>query len=402
MRKITVLVLLYLGLHLNSAFGTILYFWDVNGTDPGCGGATPTGTWSTDAYDWSKDDPAGTGVLGTNPSAPWADNNHAVFSAGNNEASGTFTVSVTNQVLVGDIHVDSGNITIAGPGELKLELRATDPDLLSVGHKSLDNSMRFNVPLTGSSTNGIVRYKRGRMIFGATNTYAGPTRIEGGIIELGAPYVIPVTSSLILANDNGRGDVAAMLNATPYATPATFATGGFSQKLGTLNLTGPDAAIIRTIDFGGGNCALVFDDSSAEGWISSDFNLAIPLHIVNYTPGADTLRVGTDANGLTPAQLAQIQYDDLANLPARIDALGFVTPALPVILSITNSGSANVDLLWSSVVGRTYRVQSKTNLNVVAWDDLTPDVYAGDVTASFTDTSAGTTQRYYRVMVLAP
>ena len=69
MRKITLLVLLYVGLHINNASATILYFWDANGTAPGCGGATPTGTWSTDAYGWSKDDPAGTGVLGTNPSA---------------------------------------------------------------------------------------------------------------------------------------------------------------------------------------------------------------------------------------------------------------------------------------------------------------------------------------------
>lgn len=400
MPKITVLVLLCLGLHLNRASATILYFWDVNGTAPGCGGAAPTGTWSTDAYNWSKDDPAGTGVFGTNPSAPWADNNHAVFSAGNNEAYGTFTISVTNQVLVGDLHVDSGDITIEGPGSLKLETRATDPDLLSVGHKSMDNSMRFNVPLTGSSTNGIVRYKRGRMIFGATNTYAGPTRIEGGILELGAPQVIPATSSLILANDNGRGDVAVMLNATPNATPATFATGGFSQKLGTLNLTGPDTSIARTIDFGSGNCALAFDNSSAEGWLSTDTSAAIPLHIVNYTAGADSFRVGTDANGLTTAQLAQIQFDDLANLPAQINTQGFVTPALPVILSISNSGPASVDLVWSAINGRYYRVQSKTNLNATVWDDLVPDVFAGGSTAAFTDSTATPMERYYRVLVL--
>jgi len=244
-----------------------------------------------------------------------------------------------------------------------------------------------------------VRYKRSLMIFGATNTYAGPTTIEGGILQLGAPHVIPATSSLTLANDNGRGDVASMWYATPMNTPATFATGGFSQKLGTLNLTGPVASVARTIDFGHGNCALEFDNSAAEGWISSDDSTPITLHIVNYTPGYDSLRFGTSASGLTTAQLAQIQFDDLANLPGQIDSQGFVTPALPVLLPLVRTDASTVQLSWTAVVGRTYRVQSKTNLSTGGWNDLA-DVYASTSPASHTDFSATGSQRYYRVMVV--
>lgn len=51
---------------------------------------------------------------------------------------------------------------------------------------------------------------------------------------------------------------------------------------------------------------------------------AFSLTIQNYTPGVDTLRVGTDATGLTTGQLAKISFN--GTTPAQISSTGYVTP----------------------------------------------------------------------------
>jgi len=57
--------------------------------------------------------------------------------------------------------------------------------------------------------------------------------------------------------------------------------------------------------------------------------------------------------------------------PARPDdSQGFVSPALPVLLPPVRTDASTVALSWTAVVGRSYRVQAKTNLNDAGWDDL--------------------------------
>jgi fibronectin-binding autotransporter adhesin len=327
-----------------SACTLVLYFWDADGANPGPGSPAPTGTWGADPY-WSPDDHAGNG--GVQPTVSWPAGQIAVFSAGTaatGEATGDYTIFVKGTQQVADIHVDQGTVTFqpdpTSGGALDLisintSENCTDRNnrLLSVGQKSPSTVATYNVVLTGA--NGIIRYKRGTLIFGVTNTYTGSTTIEGGVLQLGASYVIPTSSMLVLANDDGRDDVGWM--GSTRNTPATFATGGFDQKLGPLKLSGPASSVARTINFGDGASALAFDDSSAQLWLSEE-GTPIPLHIVNYTPGVDTLRFGNSASGLTKAQLALLRFADFADLPGKIDANGFVTPALPVIQSVRRAG----------------------------------------------------------------
>jgi len=370
-----------------NALALELYFWDVNDSAPGCGSPTPSGTWGVDAY-WNKDDPDGTGSAGTNPTEAWPAGQIAVFAAGD-DATGSYTVTVSSTQQVADIHVDLGDVTFTG-GTLNLVDNggANSNRLLSVGHKTDAAVARYNVPLTGATN--IIRYKRATLILGATNTYTGSTTIEGGVIQLGAPHVMPSDSNFILANnDTTRGDY----NPVWQYTPAVLATAGFSQNLGTLKLTGTDWSVPRVIDFGNGASALAFADSSAEDW--SGFILTIS----NYTAGVDSLRFGTTAGGLTGTQVGLIQFPEYDNLPAQIDAQGFVTPALPVLLPPVRSDVLTVELSWTAVLGRTYRVQAKTNLSAAGWDDLA-DVYAFTSPASYSDTTATNSQRFYRVMVL--
>jgi autotransporter-associated beta strand protein len=323
-----------------SACTLVMYFWDTDGPTPGPGGNAPTGTWGVDPA-WSPDDHAGN--AGVQPTVDWPAGQIAVFSAGN-DATGDYTIYVKGTQQVADIHVDQGRVTFepdpTSGGVLDLiSINAaescTDRNdrLLSVGHKSPDSVVRYNVELTGA--NGIIRYKQATLIFGMTNTYTGSTTIEGGVLELGAPYVIPTNSMLVLANDDGRTDVYSM--GLSNNTPATFATGGFSQKLGPLKLSGPVPAVARTIDFGNGASALAFADSSTQIWLSKEGS-PIPLRIINYTPGADSLRFGTNAGGLTKVQLGVMRFADFGDLPGQIDRSGFVTPAVPVIQAIRRTG----------------------------------------------------------------
>jgi hypothetical protein len=56
---------------------------------------------------------------------------------------------------------------------------------------------------------------------------------------------------------------------------------------------------------------------------------------------------------------------------------------------------------WLSVSGKTYRVQFRNSLADPGWNDLPGDVTAMGATTSKTDTTtAGQSQRFYRVQVV--
>jgi len=145
------------------------------------------------------------------------------------------------------------------------------------------------------------------------------------------------------------------------------------------------------VDLCGGACTMSFAVSSAEVW--GGFTLTI----TNYALGTTKLRFGTSSSGLTPGQLAQMQFADFLNLPGAIDTAGYVSPNLPKITALTNAG-ASVQLSWTAVNGRTYRVWAKDTLGPDAWNDL-GDVTASGDTASTTDSAPSATGRYYRVEV---
>lgn len=151
--------------------------------------------------------------------------------------------------------------------------------------------------ITGTTTAGLTKAGSGTLLLDNADLpsdYTGPTTISSGRLQLGRADQIPNTSKLVL---NG----------------GTFDTGGFSDTIGALQLNG-DA----TIDFGISDVvSLVFSDSDLELWGAGT------LTIVNYTTGADSFRIGTDASALTLAQLSQINFN---GTPATITNLGFLVP----------------------------------------------------------------------------
>lgn len=155
------------------------------------------------------------------------------------------------------------------------------------------NDMSTNYAGVIYGTGGVTKVGTGTMTLDGENTYTGATTVTEGTLELGASERLNDASRLIL---NG----------------GTFATGGFSETMGTVVLS--DSSVI---DLGSGDSDLSFLDSSAEVWADS-----VVLSILNFDEGVDSIRFGTDAFGLTSAQLSQITLNGGS---AFIDASGYLS-----------------------------------------------------------------------------
>ena len=98
---------------------------------------------------------------------------------------------------------------------------------------------------TGSVT--INNTGSGVTIYSGTNTYTGKTTISAGVLQLGATNVISNSSNFILSGGTFRSG----------------ATNGFSETVGTLQLTSPSNS---TIALGTGNHTITFANSSGVSW----------------------------------------------------------------------------------------------------------------------------------------
>ncbi len=370
--------ILFVSICLIGPSARAIYYWDGNGSATGAGNA-PSGTWDATSANWSDngttDDGSG------NPAAYPQDSNVAFSNGGDATGAYTITVSTNNgSITVRDMHFDDGTVTIAGAP--LLITHGTNHISVLPGHVARVNVSLQNPPGT---TDALHKYKLGTVILGGTNTYSGDTTIEGGVLQLGGNNRLPSTTRLVLGN--GGTD-----NFTD--TPPTFGTGGFSQNLGTLAMTGPTPSLARTIDFGNGNSTLQFTDSHAEDW-STD-----TLTITNFTLGHDKLRFGVDSNGLSASQLSQIAFADYANAPGVIDNAGFVLPNLPKFLSVKLVGPpAQVELTWTAANQRTYRLESRNDFST-GWTVIGD--YASISGVITVDDTPDTSARYYRVTLLVP
>jgi len=71
----------------------------------------------------------------------------------------------------------------------------------------------------------------------------------------------------------------------------------------------------------------------------------------------------------------------------------------PLVTGISASNGA-VALTWSSFTNGVYRVEYKPALTATNWTALVPDVTATSASSSLTDSPAGDSERYYRVVLL--
>jgi hypothetical protein len=70
------------------------------------------------------------------------------------------------------------------------------------------------------------------------------------------------------------------------------------------------------------------------------------------------------------------------------------------VITLSPSFSGPVQIIWSAVPGRNYRVQYKESTSDPLWSDLPGDVAATETTGVKEDATVGTGQRYYRVVLV--
>ncbi len=391
---------------VNAHANTLLYW---NGSAPN---GPATGTWSMNAsnHAWSTNNdeniandpgPVNYSAGGTYPIPIFANGNAT------DGLPGPYTVTVDNsfgQVSITDMHCDVGPVTLTGGKICWSGGTYSGPGYNLISALS-GQVFTINCALSNlwNSTDGTAfhKYKPGTLVLGATNTWVNESlMIEGGTVMINVDQSLPSGSGLILANGDGRGSDGFV------DTAATFNTGGHTQTLGTLTLTGPDNTIARTIDFNNGHGTLSFANSSAISWVTSNNANnsanpgAIPLLVTNYMLGTTKLRFGTSSGGLTTTQLGLIQFQNYLNLPGVIDTHGYVTPELPIFQSLNISGSS-VQITWSNTIaGYTYEVDYRNTLSPSSpWQTL------GDYTATGSTVVAHDTYspptRYYRMQVIS-
>lgn len=155
----------------------------------------------------------------------------------------------------------------------------------------------------------------------------------------------------------------------------------------------------RTIHFG---TALVFTNVATDADIPAD---TLTFSFWSAPPGAELDPVtgvffwAPDEAYVNSTTGFGIQVLDSGE-PQLGDMLFFlvtVVPALEVQASVVSNSA--IALSWTSIPGATYRVQYTESLSDGGWTDLSPDVVAGDSTASFED-AVGTTNRFYRVLLV--
>ena len=102
-----------------SAFAQDIRYWDIDGPTPGAGGATPSGTWSGTAANWSPNAAGDAATEAWISGTAAGDGRVAFFSAGS-DATGSFTVTIDGTNNASGIVVNQGSVTLAGSGVVAL------------------------------------------------------------------------------------------------------------------------------------------------------------------------------------------------------------------------------------------------------------------------------------------
>lgn len=220
------------------------------------------------------------------------------FSMAPGAGTATFDLNGFNQTLNG--------FSSSGAGASVVDNVAAGTATLTIGDNNGTGTFSGTIQDTGGDLS-LIKIGSGTITIGGTSTYAGTTTVSGGTLELSATGALGGTASVTV---NGgtlllSGAAGNRINNAASMTLAggTFNTGGLSETLGALTLSGNSI-----IDFAGGDSILNFANSSGASWDSTK-----TLSIWNWGGstaggGNDQLKFGSDSTALTSGQLAQISF----------------------------------------------------------------------------------------------
>ncbi|MBN8749676.1 MAG: autotransporter outer membrane beta-barrel domain-containing protein, partial [Variovorax sp.] len=155
------------------------YYWDLDGGTAGAGGASPSGVWGrTNAQRFWNADSAGVG-----PTVAWINGSTANFAAGN-DATGSFTVTLGDNVTVNGIGYQGG----AG-SQLRVDAGTGFEIVTSAGSNSVDvvnAGTTMEVAAGVSGPGAVVKDGQGTLTLSGTSTYTGGTTVQAGTLAAGS------------------------------------------------------------------------------------------------------------------------------------------------------------------------------------------------------------------------
>jgi autotransporter-associated beta strand protein len=231
-------------------------YWDIDGSNPGAGGATPSGNWNgTTGFNFNSDSAGGAGVL----SAVTTPTSNVIFSAGAG-VTGPYTVTVSGTQSAASVSVAEGDVTLTG-GTL-----ASGTFDVAAGASGTVSST-----VTGGPSGSVTKNGPGTLKLTAANAYTGGTNVNGGTLQVNRMHennavVIGGGSTLRVAESapglsSGlpSGDNAAV------SRPSALLVGAG----GTLDLTNNDLILDYTDELD--NPAAAIEAKIAQGYNGGDW-----------------------------------------------------------------------------------------------------------------------------------
>ena len=237
--------------------------------------------------------------------------------------------------------------------------------------------------------------------YGTTNV-PGPSQFLGTTTNATWPLAQPQTSfttnywQVVAARSNQTAGPIWQFSTMPtlLITNVNVFVGNSGVTNATFNVTLSDT----------GSPFVYVGYSTADGSATNPVDYLTTNGVLYFTGGVTNQIITVQVNGYTNAPAVRTFFLNLSDpsdavlATNRAMATIFNANTPPMIQSITVA-AGQVTLGWSSIPGKSYRVQWKTQLTD-AWSNLSGDVSASNLTSSKADASGLMTGRFYRVMVL--
>jgi len=214
--------------------------------------------------------------------------------------AGTLSVSNTLALQKSTLNYAGGSVSfgagltsftlggLAGSRNLGLTNALGAAIVLTVGNNNSNTFYSGSLSAGGS----LIKVGTGTLTLAGVNTYTGTTTVTSGTLALGCANALGSGTQILLSG-------------------GTLDSGTYANALSALNITSAGG----TIALGDGSCALSFASSSGQTW-SGTLNIT-----GNWAPTA--LRFGTDASGLTQAQLSSFRVGG-QRVWVQMDAQGYL------------------------------------------------------------------------------
>ncbi len=232
-------------------------------------------------------------------------------------SQGTAPITLSNAVFTtaGVTNIFFGGATAPTTFKGAWTVASGGTSTLYVGSAS---PLTISGPIGGATNSIFNKAGLGTLILSGSNSLRGGLTLSSGTIQAGASGIFGNITKLTLSGNAAGGN---------------FAANGFNQTTtGTLALGGSS-----TITFLGSE-TLKFANSSAVAWTAGR-----TLNLVNYDNG---LFVGTDATGLTSAQLAEIEFNGSGLGNAQINSFGDIID-VPEPSTIALGLIGGLGMLWT-------------------------------------------------------